>query len=614
MDEVPAHSEKKIKALIENGMDAAALCSAEGKILFQSRGALHILGYSPSEMTGNNFLDYVRQEDWQKANNALQKIIEHPNESVEFIVQCACKDGNFKWIEFNGTNHLDKKDLGAIVFNFKDITERKIFETALFEAEERYRLLVENLPAAIFMDKFDNDQTSQYMSPRILDLLGYTAEEWMNDINLWDNSLHPDDRERIIAEDIRTNKTNEPFRTEYRMRHRSGHYVWIREDASIIKSEDGVPLFWQGILLDITEQKQAEEALKRRDAILRTVGLSAEQFLKSADWEKNIQNTLAQLGMATGVSRIYIFKKESGINSNGIVSSIYEWIEESGTSHPLTQTVDLEQEGCSRWLELFNESLPVFGNTKEFPPDEQRFLQKQGIRSIVCIPIYVETNWWGFIEFDENKMEREWSHVEMDGLRAAANTLGTSMERKISEEALLNSEISYRGLFNAVQDAIYIQDETGHFLDVNDGAAQMYGYSKEFFIGKSLESLNAPGKNSTENITQAIQLAFEGKPQQFVFWGIRSNGEIFPKDIRLFKGVYFGREVVIAVAQDITTRIKDEEALQKQFRELSILHLAALTESTAKDSDKLIQQITDIISRSRKSDTSMTRNDISQIE
>ena len=485
---------------------------------------------------------------------------------------------------------------------FRDITERKVFENALFEAEERYRLLVENLPAVIFMDKFNDDQTSQYMSPRILDLLGYTAEEWMNDINLWENSLHPDDKERVIAEDIRTNKTSEPFRIEYRMRHRKGHFVWIKEDASIIKGEDGIPLFWQGVLLDITEQKQAEEALKRRDAILKTVGISAQQFLKSADWGENIENILTQLGIATGVSRIYIFKKESGINSNAIVSSIYEWIEESGTPHPHTQTVDLEHEGCPRWLELFNEGLPVFGNTKEFPLGEQRFLQKQGIRSIVCIPIYVETDWWGFIEFDECKMEREWSHVEIDGLRAAANTLGTSVERKISEEALLNSEISYRGLFNAVQDAIYIQDETGHFRDVNDGAAQMYGYSKEFFIGKSLESLSASGKNSPENITQAIQLAFEGKPQQFVFWGLRSNGEIFPKDVRLFKGVYFGREVIIAVAQDITTRINDEEALQKQFRELSILHLAALTESTAKDSDTLIQQITDIIGDALYSD------------
>ena len=93
---------------------------------------------------------------------------------------------------------------------------------------------MENLPAVIFMDKFNDSQTSQYMSPRIKNLLGYTADEWKNGNNLWESSLHPDDRERVIKEDIRTDEMSEPFRIEYRMRHRDGHYVWVKEDSSII--------------------------------------------------------------------------------------------------------------------------------------------------------------------------------------------------------------------------------------------------------------------------------------------------------------------------------------------------------------------------------------------
>ncbi len=596
MEESIARSEKKFRALIENSMDGVALYSAEGRILFLSPAASRIFGYPPSELLGKKYLDVVYETDKKKAQDEIHKIISLPNESVSFTVQCVCKDGSLRWIEFNCTNHLSEPHIEAIISNFRDITERKVFENTLFDAEERYRLLVENLPAVIFMDRFNDSQTSQYMSPRIKDLLGYTADEWKNGNGLWESSLHPDDRERVIKEDIRTDTTGESFHIEYRMRHRDGHYVWIKEDSSIIKGEDGTPLFWQGVLLDITEQKRTEAALKQRDAILKTVGFSAEEFLKTSDWETSINSMLAMLGKVTSISRISIFKKEAG--KEVTVSQTHQWRDTEITpqiQNQALQDINLLTEGYERWVDSFNMDKPIFGNVKDFSPEEQNGLDSQGIISIICIPIQVGVDWWGFIRFDDCINEHIWSDVEIEALRAAANTLGTSIERKMSEETLLNSEISYRGLFNTVQDAIYIQDKNGNFLDVNEGAVKIYGYPKEEFLGKTPEFLSAPGKNNPQNIAQAIQLAFEGIPQQFEFWGLRSNGEIFPKDVRLFKGTYFGKEVIIAVSQDITARKKDEEALQKQFKELSILHQVALAESTARDSDQLIQQITDII-------------------
>ena len=596
MEESLARSEKKFRSLIENSMDAAALYSAEGKILFLSPAASRILGYAASELIGRNYLDVVFLNDRQKVQEAIQKTLTHPSETVSFSVQCTCKDGTLKWVEFNNTNRLNEPDIEAIISNFRDITEQKIFENTLFETEERYRLLVENLPAVIFMDMFNDSQKSQYMSPRIKDLLGYTAEEWMNSKNIWEDSLHPDDKERVIQEDIRTNKSGEPFRIEYKMRHQDGHYIWIKEDSSIIKGEDGVPLFWQGVLLDITEQKLAEDALKQQDAILKIVGFSAEQFLKTSDWEQSIDHVLAQLGETTGVSRIYIFKKET--NEDQSVSQIYEWCDIGVTPQIKSQELqkmDLNKNGYERWVNFFDNNKPVFGNVRSFPFEEQIKLQSQGVISLACIPIQVGSNWWGFIGLDDYRNEHNWNEVEIETLRTAANTLGISIERKMNEESLLNSEISYRGLFNTIQDAIYIQDKNGKFIDVNEGAIKLYGYPKENFIGKTPEFLSAPNKNNLETIAQAIQLAFEGTPQQFEFWGQRSNGDIFPKDVRLFKGTYFGKEVLIVVAQDITIRKKQEEAQQKQLKELSILHLIALAESTTRDSDKLIQQVTDII-------------------
>jgi len=134
--------------------------------------------------------------------------------------------------------------------------------------------------------------------------------------------------------------------------------------------------------------------------------------------------------------------------------------------------------------------------------------------------------------------------------------------RKRIEEALKQSEVSYRGLFNTIQQAIYILDGEGKFIDVNDGAESMYGYSREEFTGKTPEFVSAPGKNDLKEVTGYLQKAFAGEPQQFEFWGLRKNNEIFPKDVRLYKGTYFGSDVVIAIGTDITQRRNTEVAFQ----------------------------------------------------
>jgi len=127
------------------------------------------------------------------------------------------------------------------------------------------------------------------------------------------------------------------------------------------------------------------------------------------------------------------------------------------------------------------------------------------------------------------------------------------MKNSISE-----SEESYRDLFNDVPFAIYIQESNGCFLDVNEMAVKTYGYPREFFIGKTPEFLSAPGKNDLEAVSKAIQKAFDGIPQHFEFWGLKSNGEVFPKEVHLKKGKFFGKDVIIATAYDISERKASE--------------------------------------------------------
>ena len=145
-------------------------------------------------------------------------------------------------------------------------------------------------------------------------------------------------------------------------------------------------------------------------------------------------------------------------------------------------------------------------------------------------------------------------------------------QRQEMEVALRRSEESYRQLFENAPEAIYIQDRDGNFLDVNRGACEMYGHEKAFFLGKTPADLAAPGRNDLDRIAALVRETFdEGTPHAFEFWGVRSDGRPFPKDVRVAPGTYDGRPVVVAYARDITETKAAEEALresEERFRSL----------------------------------------------
>jgi len=133
-------------------------------------------------------------------------------------------------------------------------------------------------------------------------------------------------------------------------------------------------------------------------------------------------------------------------------------------------------------------------------------------------------------------------------------------------EAVQSAESSYMNLFQNVLDAIYIQGKNGAFIDVNKGAEQMYGYSRSHFMGKTPEFLSAPDSNDMEQVALHFEKALQGVPQNFEFWGQRKNGEIFPKEVRLARGQYYGQTVVLAIAQDITERKRNERLKESTYK------------------------------------------------
>jgi len=126
----------------------------------------------------------------------------------------------------------------------------------------RYRALVEQIPAITYTQVEDPDSPTGfrdvYISPQTFDILGYTPEEWQADPELWIYATHPDDRARVVAEDIEAAATRGVFRTEYRMIARDGRIVWFRDEARLVQDENGTGI-WQGVMLDVTAQKESEQ-------------------------------------------------------------------------------------------------------------------------------------------------------------------------------------------------------------------------------------------------------------------------------------------------------------------------------------------------------------------
>jgi PAS domain S-box-containing protein len=142
----------------------------------------------------------------------------------------------------------------------------------LAEAEARFRTLVEASPAASYVREHGESQHLSYVSPQSERIIGYTAEE-LAETELWKRILHPDDRVRVMSDRGTSQRTGQPFRSEYRVTAKDGRTVWLRDEAQIVPA--GKTFRWQGILIDVTDLKQAEDAR-------RQVSLQKQSILDSA--------------------------------------------------------------------------------------------------------------------------------------------------------------------------------------------------------------------------------------------------------------------------------------------------------------------------------------------
>lgn len=664
-------SEARYRALVENLPAVAFLDDVDEAqtTLYISPQIEALTGYSPAEWTTQDLWTRSIHPDDRERVLAEDRRTNTDGTPFRCEYRLIARDGRVVWVEENTV--LVRNEKGEPLFwqgIIADITSQKKSELALAESETRYRTLVEQLPVAVYVDLVDETSTTIYASPQTEALTGYAPDEWLADHELWPKILHPQDRERVLEEHRKSNETGN-FNTEYRMLRKDGTVVWIRDDARMIRGEDGAPKLWQGVLIDITRQKTIEQALRESEARFSQIFHSSPVVMVISDLNGRVLDVNAAFEKATGYSREevigertrdfhlwvnptereeigkrldkegfvrdygYSFRRKSG--EIGYASLWADVIEIGGqkrvisTSVDITERIQIEKSlrfsedrfrktfqsspvgicitslKDGRFIDVNDAYLQLWGGRREevigrtalelkiWKSEEERqewveqLLREKSIRGVEAPFLTASGKVLDTIAFYEQ--------IELGGEACILSLFYDVSKEKEAREALRQTAETYEGMFNSVTEAIYVQNRKGEFLNVNEGAVKMYGYPREFFIGKTPEVLSAPGKNNMEEVKQAIQRAFEGIPQQFEYWGKRSNGEIFPKDVRLYKGTYFGQEVVFAIAQDITERRNAQDAQARQFRELTVLHELAIASTQAESVDKLIERATEII-------------------
>jgi PAS domain S-box-containing protein len=162
--------------------------------------------------------------------------------------------------------------------------QRKRAEEERQHVETRYRTLVEQMPAVTYV-KPPGHQPFSYVSPQIEGLLGFSVGEWQSDSGLRLRILHPGDRKRVLLELDRTDQSGQPYSQEYRLLARDGRVVWVRDEALLVTGATGTPQSWQGVFVDITERKQAEEELERARDAAEAATRTKDEFLANMSHE-----------------------------------------------------------------------------------------------------------------------------------------------------------------------------------------------------------------------------------------------------------------------------------------------------------------------------------------
>ena len=383
--------------------------------------------------------------------------------------------------------------------------------------DSTFRRFIENLPVMFYAVNPSAPHLPRYISPTF-EKFGYPLDDWMRDPDMWERVIHPDDAKDILDRTRIAIQAGETVDFEYRVVCSNGDVLWVRDRSCFIKNENGEPLFWQGVIVDVTERRLAEEELLKREKLYRTLARTIPRTAVLL-FDKDYRYTLAE----------------------GEQLKSHNWSKEMFEDRSLWEAFPAET--AKEWCGYYARALKGEDVVIETENDKNAFL-------VSVLPVRDENNeiFAGMVM---------WQDVT---------------ERKRANDALRESEARYRQLFENANDIIYVHDLDGNYLSMNRVAEEVLGYTSEEALSMNMTAIIAP--EHAEVIKQKLQKKIMGDAQQTIYEvdclkkdGTRAtlevNSSIITKD---------GVPVAVqGIARDITERKASEEAVRRseeRYRDL----------------------------------------------
>jgi PAS domain S-box-containing protein len=232
-----------------------------------------ILGYTPEEWRLDPELwEKILHPDDREAATAEDRATDASGNRFRMEYRLIAKDGRVVRIRDEAV--LVEDPFTGLRFwqgMMLDVTDELDAREHQAETEAKYRTLVEQLPAVVYLGEYGEEGDWLYISPEIERVIGFSPQEWLDHPGPMATLVHPDDLAAVWEAEKRSFRTGQPFHAEYRMRRKDGRWVWILDEASVVRDEAGRPLFMQGLMYDITERKEAEQRLLALDRLKNTL-------------------------------------------------------------------------------------------------------------------------------------------------------------------------------------------------------------------------------------------------------------------------------------------------------------------------------------------------------
>ncbi len=549
-------SELGYRQMFEANLAVQLLIDPEtGCIIDANQAASDFYGYTCDQLKSMKIVDINVQQS-AKTFKDMGSVIRGEQNRFNFVHKLA--SGKLREVE-SLTGRIQIEDKNYIYSIIHDITASRKAEKELKEYREMFSLFTDQIPAIVYIK--DEKGRMQFVNQEMIKLFG--ADQWLGKTAM--EYIPEDMAKRIEAED--------------RIALERGHLLseaWVLTNNSDIRCFQShkfrlkrgakAPLLG-GVAVDITDRKLFEHSLEMRDKLLEGLARAFQRLLRGEDLPSSIESFLSIIGTAADVDRVYIFEAHQYQNTEEwLMSQRYEWTSSAKIKQiDNPELIDLPfQPRFDRWFNHLTQGKPIKGLVKDFPECEQEILFPQDIISILVAPLIIDSEFYGFMGFDDLRRQRQWSDVEVSLLMAAAGGLSFAIKREKAESKLLESKETLEAFFNAITECAFLMDKDGFLLAVNTVMEKKYGLTNAKLEGKScLELENGPiGPTNNILFRKVVDSA------QPCIFREELEYEILETSLYPVLNPDGAVESVAGFSRDITDQVEFEKKLQQAYEEL----------------------------------------------